>query len=422
MAGSLFRGVLLVLFSSLLVSGQGIKKSSALKVFIDCQTRCDFTYIRSEINQVDFLLDRLAAEVHILVTSQGTGSGGRQYQVIFYGQNGFKQLKDTIRYGLEPNATDFERRAKMVDFIRLGLVPYFIKMGKTDHLVLKEDASSFHEDSMAVKDSDPWNFWSFRLGGNGNLRLDQVYVKHELNGIFSINRITDLRKIRFWFRAGEDVAKYYSTDSLGNRNESVVKNYVYYAFHELVNAISDHWSYGYSTSLSQDTFSNYKLNSFLSTALEYSFFPYQEVNTRFLTFRYGFDVRQNIYYDTTIYNKVKEMVWGHKATLTLVLTQKWGNISSGLMYRNYFHDWDFYRLSLNSGVNVRITGGLSLNLDVYAGLEHDQINLVKDQASFEEVLTKRRQLGSSYRISSWFGLNYRFGSKSNNFINPRFDN
>ncbi|HRG94506.1 MAG TPA: hypothetical protein PLZ10_16225, partial [Chitinophagaceae bacterium] len=50
-----------------------------LKVFIDCQSGCDMTFIRSEINIVDFLLDRVAADVHVLITEQDTGGGGEQF-------------------------------------------------------------------------------------------------------------------------------------------------------------------------------------------------------------------------------------------------------------------------------------------------------------------------------------------------------
>ena len=40
--------------------------TNKLKVFIDCSnTYCDMSFIRTEINLVDFMLDRIAADVHI---------------------------------------------------------------------------------------------------------------------------------------------------------------------------------------------------------------------------------------------------------------------------------------------------------------------------------------------------------------------
>ena len=96
----------------LLLSAQNnSQQSERLKVFIDCSnTWCEMDFIRTEINIVDFYLDRLAADVHVLITDQRTGSGGRQYQMIFLGLNDFKKHVDTVIFNIDPNATDFERR------------------------------------------------------------------------------------------------------------------------------------------------------------------------------------------------------------------------------------------------------------------------------------------------------------------------
>ena len=67
------------------------------------------------------------------------------------------------------------------------------------------------------------------------------------------------------------------------------------------------------------------------------------------------------------------------------------------------------------------TGGLSFNIYTSAELTRDQIFLPKEGATPQEVLTRRRQLASGYRFYTYFGINYRFGSKLNNFVNPRFD-
>ncbi len=79
-----------------------------LKVFIDCSnTFCDQTFIRSEINMVDFLLDRVAADVHVLITSQNTGSGGDQFQLLFIGQHAFTNHRDTLQPKVINGASDF---------------------------------------------------------------------------------------------------------------------------------------------------------------------------------------------------------------------------------------------------------------------------------------------------------------------------
>ena len=57
----------------------------------------------------------------------------------------------------------------------------------------------------------------------------------------------------------------------------------------------------------------------------------------------------------------------------------------------------------------------------FAGLIHDQVYLPKGGATEQEILTRRRQLESAYNFFTGFGINYRFGSKINNFVNPRFN-
>ena len=61
-------------------------KKQAPKVFIDCR-RCDIDFIRTEITFVNYVWDRREADIHVLVTTQSTGSGGTEYTMAFIGQN-----------------------------------------------------------------------------------------------------------------------------------------------------------------------------------------------------------------------------------------------------------------------------------------------------------------------------------------------
>jgi hypothetical protein len=159
----------------------------------------------------------------------------------------------------------------------------------------------------------------------------------------------------------------------------------------------------------------------LQTGIEYAVFPYKEVNTKFWTFSYLVDARQNVYFDTTLYDKTKEFLFGHELKTKLSFNQKWGTLSIGASYRNYLHDWSLFNLSASTEISIRITGGLTFNMYSFAELTRDQIYLPKGGATPQEVLTRRRQLASGYNFYTYFGLNYRFGSKLNNFVNPRFD-
>ncbi len=417
------RIVIVIVFNLFFLSfltgyGQEVNHKSKLKVFIDCQTWCDLNFIRTEINIVDFLLDRKAVDVHVLFTSRPTGSGGNQGQLIFYGQNRFVKSIDSLRFNTQPNATDYEIRNQLVKYLQLGLAFYIAKTSSVENM--KVFTKSEQGPVEQGQTPDPWKYWVIRLGGNGNFRIDQVYKQYRLNGRINISQTTDDLKVRFSFNAGNEFSEYTIVDG-SEKTVTKIHNEDFNLYHLMVKSINDKWSYGYEASFSRNTFQNFKSRLYLSPALEYSLFPYQMVNNKFLTLRFGPELRDNQYYDSTLYNKEKELLWGQKTELSLSLNQKWGTINSSVVYRNYFHDLNFYNVSINAGVDIRITGGLTFNVDLYGALVHDQLNLKKGKATKDEVLTRMRQLGSNYNFSTFFGLNYRFGSKFNNFVNPRFN-
>lgn len=413
--------ITLALISCFELSAQE-KTPQKLKVFIDCSnTFCDFMFIRSEINVVDFLLDRIASDVHVLVTSQQNGSGGMHYQMIFYGQNSFKQAQDTLRFVTDPNATDFERRDKLLKYIKSGLAPFVAKTYLAEGMTITMKTEGTSDSAMVVDQTkDNWNYWIFRIGGNGNINMDQVYKSSELRGNFRLSRITDNWKVNFGFFGGQEKSSYeYDTDQ--GPLEVVVKNTNYRFENTVVKSVNAHWSYGYQLSFLNNTFTNYKSSSTFLPQIEYSFFPYKDVNNRFVTFRYGIGTQHNRYYEVTIYDKLEEMLWGHNAELNISLNQKWGTINAGVSYRNYFHDWKINNLGMATQMEVRVGGGLFFYVYLFGGLVHDQIYLPAEGATGEEVLSRMRKLQSSYNFETYFGINYRFGSKLNNFVNPRFN-
>jgi hypothetical protein len=419
-----FLAIILSSFIPLTSSAQN-KIPGKLKVFIDCSnTWCDMSFIRTEINVVDFMLDRQAADVHVLITQQNTGGGGDQFQLIFFGQNSFKNNLDTLRFNTDPNATDFEERDMLIKYLKLGLAPFVAKtrMAKEVAIQMKvkvgEEANN--KDSLG-KVKDPWNYWVFRIGINGYADADANYNTSSLNGNASVNRVTEELKVGFDFNTGKNKTTFKLVDNNGIEDKIIIKNNNYSAQHYLIKSLSSHWSYGYEVKLSRSTFSNNK-NSFLArTGIEYAIFPYKEVNTRFFTVSYVADVRRNVYFDTTLYDKIKETLWGHALESNLKFNQKWGTISLGAEYHSYLHNLKYFNLGINTEINIRITGGLSFNIYTSGELTRDQLFLPKEGATPQEVLTRRRQLASGYRFYTYFGINYRFGSKLNNFVNPRFD-
>jgi hypothetical protein len=408
-----------------LVAQNESRQNEKLKVYIDCpNTWCDMSFIKTEINIVDYLLDAPAADLHILITEQRTGGGGIQYQLIFFGQNQFKNQKDTFHLNTDPNGTEFENRDALIKYIKLGLTPYIAKTGAAKDIKIDmkkaEPANGEKKDSSSGPTKDPWNYWVFRLGINGNINADAVYKSNSYNGNFSANRTTNDLKISFNFNGGKNKTNY-EFESTSGITKYEVNNNNFDFFHQIVKSINDHWSYGYSFDVSRSTFSNNKLKFTFNPAIEYNIFRYKDVNNKYFTIRYGVDVRKNSYIDTTLFEKTKETLLGHGLDASISFNQKWGTASAGVNYHNYFQNWHYFNLGISGFVSVRITGGLSFNIFAFGGLTRDQIYLPKEGATEQEVLTRRRQLLSGYNYYTSFGLNYRFGSKLNNFVNPRFE-
>ena len=397
------------------------EQNDRLKVFIDCNS-CDMTFIRSEINIVDFLLDNKASDVHVLITNQRTGGGGDQYQLIFFGQNKFKNLTDTIRFNTSPNGTEFENRNQLINYIKIGLTPFVSKTAaaKDIKIEFKKSDTTKGGKTETITTKDPWNYWVYKAGANGYINGDAIYKSLRFSGNFSVDRTTEELKVNFRLYGSKNKSTY-EYESPTGIEKFVVNNNNYGLSHSLVKSINSHWSYGYDANYSSSTFSNNKRMLFLKSAVEYNIFPYKEVNSKYFTVSYGLNVRNNKYYDTTIYNKINETLYAHGVEGNISFNQKWGSTSVGINYQNYLHDFKLFNLGVSGNINVRITGGLSFNFFAFGGLTRDQLYLPKGSATEQEILTRRRQLASGYNYYTSFGINYRFGSKLNNFVNPRFE-
>lgn len=395
---------------------------SRLKIFIDCNTTwCDVQYLRSEINIVDFVLDNVSADVHVLVTSQSTGVGGEQYQLIFFGQQHFQSLKDTLRFNVLPNATDFERRDLVLKYLKTGLIPFISKTGDAKYIqITLKVTDTPAAGTVAKNQKDPWNAWVIRVSADGNVDGDANYTHKNYNWNLSANRITDKTKTGMSAGFSRNISGFKYDDS-GTTQKLVVDNRSWSINQYVVKSITRHWSWAYELKYTQNTFSNMRGRAFLRLAAEYNLFRYDEVNNKLFTISYGLTARRNHYYDTTIYDKTKELLYGHRATAYLSFTQKWGSSYVGVTYNNYFHNWKLFNLGFDIYSNVRVTGGLSFYVMAYGGLTRDQVFLLKGNATPEEVLARRRQLASGYNYVVSIGINYRFGSNLNNVVNPRFD-
>ena len=409
-------GLLFVLFIFSSTKAQN-SNSGKLKVYIDCRVGCDLTYFKTEINIVDFVLDRVDADLYVLLNAQRMGGGGVEYTMNFFGQDKYQNYIDTLVFTTAPNATASKVRTIMLQYFMLGCSPLIAKTPYASKVKIDMKAAGAHDLSINENTTqDRWNYWVFNVAASGQFSADQVYKNSGLNSSISANRTTNKVKLGFSLNANLSNSLYtYDTTQFN------VKNSNYRLYHTLVNSFSDHWSYGYQTTISSSTFDNYKLKLSFNPTIEYNVYKYKEVTDRFFVFRYGFFVSHNDYYDTTIYNKMNETYFGHRFSGAITLNKIWGTFNGGLYYSNYFYDWSLYTMGINANTDVRIGSGLSFFVHLNASIVHNQINLVKGNISEQDLLTRQRQLGSTYNYFTSFGLAFRFGSILNNFVNPRFE-
>lgn len=392
-----------------------------IQLFVDCSNAfCDMNFIKTQIKFIDYTLDNTEADIHLLITQQSNGGGGSQYQLIFYGQKRFHR-SDTLRFDVKPSSTNFEIRERMIKYIQLGLLPFLSRTKAIDNITLElKDENKSDSIGKPAEAKDKWDYWVYRVGVNGNINTDANYTSLNYNGNLSASRITNKKKLTFNLSVGKNKNSYQYND--GTTTSTItVRNENYDFTYQLAASVTQHFSIGYDIGISRSTFNNYSLHGFFRPAIEYNLYRYKDVNNKFFTIRYGIDVTKNQYFDTTIYFKKHETLAGQELDLLLTYNQKWGTVNLFSSYHAFLSNLKRFDLSLGGGVNVRISGGLSFNVFMFGNYLRDQIYLPKGQASFQDILTRQRQLATNFTLFSFFGISYRFGSSVNNFVNPRFN-
>lgn len=412
-----------------------------LRVFIDgCERRdggCDMDFIRTEITAVDFYLDNQSADVFVLINNNRSGGGGRQYQLLFIGQQNIHAGRtDTLYVNNKQTDTDFEVREKLTRYIKLGLAPFVAKTKAGESIEINMKTGNGMMEDTVQETVDPWNYWVFNMGTDANIEIEELSRDINIGGEINVNRITDDWKINFSGRVEErlrrTIRKEPRVDDNGNpvldENGEQIVDEVENSFdvsefgfgHQLVKSISPQWSYGYDIEGLQNTRFNYQFQTRFRPAIEYNFFPEAEQNSRFLRVNYGVEVRNNRYVEETISGVTEETRVLHSLRASLGLNQRWGNLEVGYRLRNYLDDFSSWSTGLNISAEVRVTGNFSIFMRVEGNYVQDQIYLAAGDFTEQDILSGRVTLPSAYTVDSRFGLNYRFGSNLNNFVNRRF--
>ncbi len=285
------------------------------------------------------------------------------------------------------------------------------------HQLLRISQSLTPEEKEKDIVKDKWNSWVFDVSLNGYFNGEKLYKYSSINSSINISRVTPELKFESSMSYNYNKEVYNVDDSL-----IVVTRKSKYFEHLLVKSINDHWSVGYLAELNSSFYSNYNFHSLVAPAIEYNIFPYSESNRRQIRFLYNIGAVYSDYIDTTIYNKIHELKFAQRLSITAEFKEKWGSISIGIQGQSYFDNFKYNNLEITSRISLRLVKGLSLRIYGGASLVHDQLNLPKGDISSEDILTRRKQLASQYNYWGSIGLTYTFGSIYNNVVNPRFGN
>jgi hypothetical protein len=403
--------LLLILFFNSLLSGQIVQNDTVRKnsanIFIDCES-CDQDYLRDQLTFVNFVREPKDAHVHLLITSQTTGSGGTEYSMLFIGQKEFNGQKDTLTCNARQDATPDEIRKAQVKVIKLGLTRYIAKFPVAGFLEISYNAPQ----KQAIVE-DKWRSWVLQADFGGYASGEDSYDATSLWSSLSAQKVTPDWKIQF------EAGNYYTENNYKTYDFRTIYRENYFT-HKAVKSLDNHWSAGEGLSVSTTTYSNSKLFYSIYPVIEYDIFPYDQSTRKQLRILYGVGYEHADYIDTTIFNKIHEGRYGQKLMVSFQIKQKWGSVTMTARSFNYLDNFSLHNLRLQPEVSWRIFKGLSLTLSGTVGWLRDQIYLPKAGQSYEEILLKQKQLATSYFYNTNFGLTYTFGSIYNNVVNPRF--
>lgn len=392
---------------------QDAAPTARLKVFLDCQ-QCFGDYIREEVDFVEYVRDPREADVHVIVTSSQTGSGGRERSVSLLGLGRFKGTDFKLRALSESGDSEDTQRRRLATAITIGLLNYISSAGLNSNL--RVDVEQGSQVAAPGSVDDPWKQWVVSLQGSVSMNGEESSRELNLGGQIGADRITDAWKITTgleidYQREDFDLDEDNPLRAIRNERE----------FDWLVaRSVNDHWSLGAAGSIESSSFNNIALRFSGGPGVEYNFFPYSAYTRRQLRMNYFIGPYRARYVEETLFFTTSDSLTQQLASITLDQREPWGSLQAELEYSNFLPGLDRYRLQLEADMNLRIARGLSLSVEGAASRLRDQLAIPRRGVTPEEVLLRLRRLRSGYEYSLQVGLTYTFGSIFNTIVNPRF--
>jgi hypothetical protein len=386
-----------------------------LRIFLDCY-QCDTEYLRQNVTFIDYMRDRTDADLHVLVTTQGTGGGGTSWTVKFIGVGRFQSVDRTLTFTTPQTATSDDQRKEFARVFRVGLTGY-----AADTAVARDLDVTYRPPAQAGPTAgakkDKWNFWVFRINGNGNFSGERSSKFRSYRLSFSGSRVTQAWKVNFGVNGNTNMSTFTLSDGRVIKSKSDSWGLSWSA----VKSAGPKLSLGGRVNAGHSSFSNQERSLSIYPGIEYNFFPYSEFERRSFTVWYELGPNLYNYRELTIFDKMKESVPKQQMDVSLRLRQPWGSLSVFSSISQHLNHLERYNSSIFGSTDVRLFKGFSFNVFAEYSKIKDQISLPKEGASTEEVLLRLRQLATNYSYYVSFGLSYSFGSIFNSVVNPRFN-
>jgi hypothetical protein len=388
---------------------------SRVRVFIECNgDACDTDHLRSQIVYVDWVRDRMDGDVQILVTEESTGAGGERYDLAFAGRGAFEGVSDTLRYTRNPTDTDGEARDGMTRTVAAGLVRYAARTQ-----ALRGIEIDFDEDAdvrEVSSEDDPWNRWVFRTSIGGSVAAEDRANEFSFRGDQSIGRVTEGSKLALNLAWRHDESNFDTSDT--TTITSITRSFRTDGL--VVWSLGSHWGVGARGSVERSTFRNYDLALRLTPAIEFNVFPYEESTRRQLRILGAVGPEWYDYTEETIYLKTGERRLRSALSVSLDVTEPWGEALVAVEGATYLDRLHQSRIEGYGFFEFQVVRGLGLFVEGSVARVRDQLNLPRGDATPEEVLLRQRELKTDFELGGRIGVNFTFGSVFSDVVNSRF--